>query len=298
MAVNAILQLYREEGESSQEPRTVSRAEEFHQKILVFSISHDHTSVKIYGHYALIKGDKTTFHRHLIRSFDLADVDGNHRWTAYNFVRKTYDHFAPIHLKRIRSAVAQLPVPKSNSFMSIASTENDSELADSQETATNAPSSYDTAGFKKPRLPPKVMLQQELDRLKEQNSQQRDHISLLLTQQTPPNASTSKSMLQQKVDQQMEHIGEIKQENDQLRQEMKEQAASSNARIDQLMELLKQQAASFAERDERLAQEKAESQRRHTELMEQLKVDNDRKNKRHTRPHTPKAGYLAREAAP
>jgi len=238
--------------------------------------------VKIYGHYALIKGNETTFHRHLIHSFDFTAYDGKNKWTAYEFVRKVYDHFAPIHLKRIQSAVAQLPDPKSDSFMSITGTENDLELADSQETITNAPSSYDTAGFKKPRLPPKVMLQQKVDQQMEQIGEMKDRVNQLLgqvdilKQQTPSNVSTSESMLQQ--------------ENDRLRQEMKEQAASSNARIDQLMELLKQQAASFAERDERLAQEKAESQQRHTELMEQLKVDNSRKGKRHTRPHTPKVG--------
>ena len=31
-----------------------------------FSIPHDHSSMRIYGHYSLVDGDKTTFYRHPI----------------------------------------------------------------------------------------------------------------------------------------------------------------------------------------------------------------------------------------
>ena len=50
-AINAILQLYREGETPGQEPGFVSRAFQFHHKILVWSISHDHETVKIHGHY-------------------------------------------------------------------------------------------------------------------------------------------------------------------------------------------------------------------------------------------------------
>lgn len=64
----------------------MSWAEKFHQKILVFSISHNHTSVKIYSHYALIKENETTFHCYLIHSFDFTTYDGKNKWTAYEFI--------------------------------------------------------------------------------------------------------------------------------------------------------------------------------------------------------------------
>ncbi len=73
MAVNAIVELY----------RAVSRIMERHQKILYFSISHHHTLVKFYGHYALIEGDKTIFYRHLIHSFDINAPDDKDKQTAY-----------------------------------------------------------------------------------------------------------------------------------------------------------------------------------------------------------------------
>jgi len=86
MAVNAIVELY----------RAVSRVMELHQKNLFFSISHDDTIVKIYGHYALIDGDKTTFYRHLNHSFDITALDGKDKETAYNFTRKLYDIFVSL----------------------------------------------------------------------------------------------------------------------------------------------------------------------------------------------------------
>lgn len=52
---------------------------ELDKKILTFSISHDHSMVKIYGHYASIQGDKTIFYRHPIRSFDFTELNGKGR---------------------------------------------------------------------------------------------------------------------------------------------------------------------------------------------------------------------------
>ena len=173
-AVNAILQLY----------PIVSRAEQLHRKILVFSVSHDHDMVKIYGHYALIGKAKSTFHRHLVRSFDITDYDGKNRWTAYNFVRKLYHHFAPIHLKRIQSAVAQLG-SRPESSMAITNSENDSELPDSQETAS-APASQDNEVFIKPALPRKnkrqkkdsaiALLRQEFERQRKEAKEREDQL--------------------------------------------------------------------------------------------------------------------------
>jgi hypothetical protein len=108
------------------------------------------------------------FYRHLIRSFDFTELNGKERWTAFNFTITVYDKFAPLHLERIRSALVQLPDSSSESFTS--------EKTDSQEIATSAPSSQETAGFKRPSLPPSVKMQQENARLRAQ-------VDLLMKQQ-------------------------------------------------------------------------------------------------------------------
>ena len=63
VAVRALVELF----------RSVKHEKELDREILTFSISHDHTSVRIYGHYPVIKGDKTTFYRYPIRKFDFTD---------------------------------------------------------------------------------------------------------------------------------------------------------------------------------------------------------------------------------
>lgn len=184
IAVNAVVQLY----------KAVSREKEIDKKILAFSISHDNETVRIYGHYALIQEDKTSFYRYAIHKFDFTALDGKEKWTAYAFTKNLYDKFLPLHLERVKSAIIQLPDPKTflvSSFTTVASAD-ESELPDSQEMATSAPASQDTVKMRKPRLTIAAML-------KEQLAQQ-------------------------------------KQENDELKVQLKEQAA----RIDQLMGMLKQ----------------------------------------------------------
>ena len=99
VAVRALVELF----------RSVKREKELDREILAFSISHDHTSVRIYGHYLVIEGDKTTFYRHPIHKFDFTALDGKEKWTAYEFTKNVYDTWMPIHHKRIYSAIDDLP---------------------------------------------------------------------------------------------------------------------------------------------------------------------------------------------
>uniref|UniRef100_A0A0B7K830 DUF7924 domain-containing protein n=1 Tax=Bionectria ochroleuca TaxID=29856 RepID=A0A0B7K830_BIOOC len=58
LAVRAVVELF----------RAVKREKEVHQQILGFSVSHDHRSVRIYGHYPVIdeKTANTRYYHHLI----------------------------------------------------------------------------------------------------------------------------------------------------------------------------------------------------------------------------------------
>ena len=40
-------------------------------KIFVYSISHDQKNARLYGHYALVEGEKWTYYRHHIANFDI-----------------------------------------------------------------------------------------------------------------------------------------------------------------------------------------------------------------------------------
>ncbi|RYP52154.1 hypothetical protein DL768_002596 [Monosporascus sp. mg162] len=89
--------------------RAVNREGEVHRQILAFSISHDNSCVRIYGHYPVINGKDTTYYRHIIRKFDFTELDGRDKWAAYQFTKNVYDKWMPAHFKNICSAIDQLP---------------------------------------------------------------------------------------------------------------------------------------------------------------------------------------------
>jgi hypothetical protein len=99
LAVRGIVKLF----------RVAKREKELHREILAFSVSHDHRSVRIYGHYPVIEDQKTTFYRHPIRTFDFTELDGKKKWTAYKFTKNVYDVWMPTHFKRICSVIDQMP---------------------------------------------------------------------------------------------------------------------------------------------------------------------------------------------
>ncbi|KAI9836497.1 MAG: hypothetical protein M1837_003306 [Sclerophora amabilis] len=90
--------------------RLVKREQEVHRQILGFSFSHDHESVRIWGHYPVIDGTKTTFWRYPIRKYDFTERKGKEKWTAYTFTKNVYDTWVPIHWERISSAIDDIPL--------------------------------------------------------------------------------------------------------------------------------------------------------------------------------------------
>ncbi|KAI9038831.1 uncharacterized protein KD926_010164 [Aspergillus affinis] len=89
--------------------RLVKREKELHRQVLGFSISHNHDHVRIYGHYSVIEGEKTTYYRHSVRAFSITARNGKERWTSYKFVMALYNDWVPAHFQRLSSAVDDLP---------------------------------------------------------------------------------------------------------------------------------------------------------------------------------------------
>ena len=89
--------------------RILERHQELDREILAFSISHDHTSVRIYGHYPVTEGKKITYYRHPIRKFDFTEQEGKDKWAAYKFTKNVYDNWMPNHFKRLCSVINDLP---------------------------------------------------------------------------------------------------------------------------------------------------------------------------------------------
>jgi hypothetical protein len=71
--------------------RAVKREKELDREILAFSVSHDHTSVRIYGHYPVIETDKTTLSPSNTQ-VRIHGIRGQKKGTTYKFVKNVYDH--------------------------------------------------------------------------------------------------------------------------------------------------------------------------------------------------------------
>lgn len=87
---------------------SVKREKELDREILTFSVSHDDRMMKIYDHYPVIEGDKTTFYRHSIGGFAFAHDE--EKWTAYKFTKNVYDIYMPKLHRSICSAIDDLPI--------------------------------------------------------------------------------------------------------------------------------------------------------------------------------------------
>ena len=81
LAVRGVVELF----------RLVKREKELYREILAFSVSHDHRTVRIYSHYPIIDGIKTTFYHHPIYEFSFAALNSKEKWTAYKFTKNVYD---------------------------------------------------------------------------------------------------------------------------------------------------------------------------------------------------------------
>lgn len=131
------------------------RVTELYGQVLVFTISHNHDQVHVYGHYATVAADINPFnqhgnattntsddnacdppleyHRYYLGVWSLTALQGRNRYTPYNFVRNVYDHFVPQHLQRVKDFAQQLSCdlrPRTSALFaaSALSLENESQL--------------------------------------------------------------------------------------------------------------------------------------------------------------------------
>ncbi|KAK5069418.1 hypothetical protein LTR51_008668 [Lithohypha guttulata] len=171
IALRAVVELYRQ----------ADNAMAVHRRILGFSISHDDGIVRIYGHYPVIEGEKTTYFRSSIREFSYADKNGQDRWTSYTFVRNLYTQFAPDHLRRIKEAIDRLPDPLSQSIDTI-STSNLSSATEPDTAPLTPATSNSEAVFAKPGPRQRVTNATLVQQLEQQRKDAKEREAKLMAQ--------------------------------------------------------------------------------------------------------------------
>lgn len=170
--------------------------------------------VRLYGHFAIIDGDKATFYRYPIASFVLNFEENQSRKRTHNFVREIYYEFYPAHLKRICDALAKMEDPRTLLMTSSISIE-EGKL---REPDVDAPSSQETAGFKKPAVPASkkqkgemALLRGQLEEQRRQSKEQLAQLERLYKEQVAQQERQYKEQMAQQEEQYNEQINIIKQ---------------------------------------------------------------------------------------
>ncbi|KAI5366167.1 hypothetical protein Slin15195_G076900 [Septoria linicola] len=239
IAVRAIVQLYRK----------ISATDEVDRRILAFSVAHNNTTVKIFGHFARVEEQKLTFFRCRLYTADFATDFGSDEWAKpYGIIRAIYDVFFPQHLARITGALTRLRGRALESFTSHLGLDEDS-----QESVASQPSSQEQGTFKRPTLPSMNKMQQENDRLRDQLAgllrEQRLQREQQMEELREQRASMDRQLAQQKEQMERQLV--------QQREEAREQKTAMEGRLAQQKEQMEHQLAQQKEQMEhQLAQQK------------------------------------------
>ena len=100
LAMRAIVELF----------KLVDREQKLHREILVFSMLHDHRSMRIYEHYSVIDEKNIKFYRHSIHEFNFTALNEKKKWTTYKFIKNVYEVWMSSHFKRLCSTVNQISI--------------------------------------------------------------------------------------------------------------------------------------------------------------------------------------------
>ncbi|MCJ1386672.1 hypothetical protein MMC17_009798 [Xylographa soralifera] len=265
VAVKALLKLE----QKADQYREVKQFESLLGKILVYSISHDQKNARVYGHYALVEGEKWTYYRHHIDNFDIL-YKVTDLLALHNFARNVVTVYAPKLLKRLREAFAALPASSTLPF----SVDTMNLEDDSQRTSQHPSQGRDTEGFALPGLPANA--QRQMDKLLEEMEQRWKESTKEKDELGEQNANAQKQM--DKLLQQLEQQGEeskqtanAREQMDKLLLQLKQQGEESKKEKDELSKRMDKLLQQMEQQGMENKKEKDELREQNKELMNMLK---------------------------
>ncbi|KAI9783277.1 MAG: hypothetical protein M1816_001452 [Peltula sp. TS41687] len=150
VAVRAVLRIEQE----ADKYRASEKMDGLNGQVLVLSISHDQQDARLYGHYAIVRGEKWSYYRYSIRRFNLTEY--NDLLAIYNDVQNILKSYRPEHLQRLQDALAALPDPRESSVQpsSSALSFEASEISlNDDDNPQQDPPTLDAQGFAVPSRP-------------------------------------------------------------------------------------------------------------------------------------------------
>ncbi|KAI9682697.1 MAG: hypothetical protein M1829_006684 [Trizodia sp. TS-e1964] len=191
-------------------------------KILVYSISHDQKNARVYGHFALVEGEKWTYYRHHIANFDIYYKETD-LLALHNFARNVLTQHAPEVLKRVQRAIDVLPASTMLSFSAGTMSLMDESQAGSRPVR-------DSQGFVMPVVPASAqsLFDEQTRQIEEQRRQVEEH--------------------KKEVEEQRRQVEEQRRQAEEQRRQAEEQ----KQQMDRLLQQLEQQGRDSKEREERM----------------------------------------------
>lgn len=252
IAVRAVFALY----EHAYGIEAQKIADDLEGRLLVFSVSHNHDQVLLYGHYALGAGAASRrYYRYPIATSSLTFRDGQRRLTAYSFVRNVYEIYAPLHLQRIQAALTRLPGPTPSTpslgeaSVSEAEVESDSRAGsdEASQSSDASPNNRPTSRANAARTRETVQLRRQVQELMRRLEEQAE----------------TKSQGEQQMQEQM------KQQWEQMQEQMRQQR-------ELMQEQLRQQRDEGARRERQMQDQMQDQTRDRTSLLRQLLANQQR----------------------
>lgn len=183
IALRAVFDLYHQVGQASRIHR-----HGIQRNLETYDVSHDDEYVRIYGHYPEINGDTITFYRKLIRSFSCIDNNAQEGETSARFLWNVYTYFAPLHLKRIKEVISEIPEPCSLLVTSLTASQT-LTISEDDDTPQTPVTSNSGPSFAKPELPQRRVtvkqLQAQMQQRDEQLAQMQQQMQQVMASLTP-----------------------------------------------------------------------------------------------------------------
>ncbi|MCJ1348391.1 hypothetical protein MMC31_006623, partial [Peltigera leucophlebia] len=207
IAVRAIIMLYREAfGHGS------DCVQQLYGEVLVFSVSHDNDRIFIYGHFAVAEPnfpEGLKYYRYPIAILSFTTRGGADMYKPYNFIMDVYEDFAPVHRKRIKDAVEQLPRPSEKTGLSFAASDMLLNESDSQQDSQEM--LQGDSAFRKPSEPASSLQKKEMATIREQMERQRRENTELKEQ-----LKQDKEQSKQDREQSKQEMGKLKEQIERL----------------------------------------------------------------------------------
>ncbi|KAI9891862.1 MAG: hypothetical protein M1814_002247 [Vezdaea aestivalis] len=236
---------------------------------VVYSVSHDQKNARLHAHYAIVQGQKWTYHRHCIRQFNLFNLKD--LLNIYNFVQNLLKTQVKSHVDRLKAALKLFPEPTTLSFYT-------SEMSIGELN----PQERDGDGFVVPARPASSMDTAMIEQLEQQLAEKFEQQLADQRQEAKQQAERERDEAKREREEAKRDREEAKQERDKI--EANHEEARKKAEADHKEERRKDREAAEKQMDslvkqlerqndllvEQLKQQKEEAKQQREELMNLL----------------------------